>query len=196
MEPEPTHVLVGHVITFQIGEIKGLLTAAHQFDPADYFSGARHDRGADSTTDLRAYDFHRALLYFVATQHEGLVFNLSTLPQVWSYPVDTLSMTGVTDTSDPSVTHVTAALSFPQDNVDPDFTGQKRFTLTYTYWVKGDPQTWFGLTSAGWEGDSLINHPQFVWHPAFARAYNPATQAVNTLSYDRVHFLATVSAGQ
>jgi transglutaminase elicitor len=195
-EPEPTHIVHAHGVPFGIGEIKGLITACHQFDPVDYFAGARHDSGATTATDLRALDFHRALLHYLVARHQGLVFNTSNKSDVWSYPADQVTMNGVSYGPDPRYTYVTTTLTFPDDAVNPDFTGEKRFSRTYTYWVFGtDPTTESGTSAAWWSGDSADDHPQFVWHPAYPRAYWPGWQAPNPLDYNLVKKLVNVSAG-
>jgi hypothetical protein len=202
MEPDPLYTVqanaaAGGTLQFQRGETEGLLVAAHMYDPADVFLGARHDQGANYTNDLRALDLHKTLLYYLRDHTSGLVFNLSDQAQVWSYPADGFVMTGTTDSRDPGLTHVILQLSFRDDDVDPNFTGDQQFFMTYNYWVRGsDPQTSTSITSADWEGNSVQHHPQFVWHPAYAASYIPGFHQVNTLDYSTVHRLDVVASGQ
>jgi hypothetical protein len=202
MEPNPIHTVQanlpnGGTVLMQRGDTTGMLAAAHMYDPTDLFVGARHDQGANYNTDLRALDLHRALIYFLKDRSSGLVFNLSEEAQVWSYPCDGFVMNGTTDPYDPSVTHIRVSLSFRDDDVDPNFTGDQQFTMNYTYWIRGsDPQTVGGSQSGAWEGNSVQHHPQFVWHPAYAASYIPGYHQANTLDYNQVHRLAVVSSGQ
>jgi hypothetical protein len=195
LESEPRSGVQAGPVTFNVGEVKGLLTICHQGDPADYFAGARHDQGATSDTDLRAGDFHRALLYYLWSRHEGMVCNVTTQPEVWNYPAYAFAMKGTTSVLDPRYTIVTTTVWFADDSVAPDFVNSpdpKTFVKTYTYWVLGDPAQ---PEDAGWLGDSRLDHPQFVWHPAYQRAYIPGMQAPNPIDYSRVSMLAAVSAG-
>lgn len=193
-EPKQS-VRVGNVV-FNVGEVKGLLTAAHQGDPVDLFRGRPHWNGGDYLTDLRALDFHRAVLWYLRDRKEGIIFNLSLKPEVWNYPAYRFRMTGTTDPRDWRITHITITLWFADDDVVPHFVGTKGFTRTFTYWVQGDPREVMGSVAADWTGESVRNHPQFVWHPAYARPHEPAFgEPPSGLDVDWVRRLSRVSAG-
>jgi hypothetical protein len=182
--------------TFNVGEIKGLLTAAHQGDPVDLFRGQPHWRGGNSSTDLRALDFHRAVLYYMRDRSESLIFNLSLEPDVWNYPAYHFRMNGLTDPRDPQVTHVTTELWFADQDVAPHFVGTKGVYRVFTYSVRGDPRDVTNTAGADWTGESVRNHPQFVWHPAYARPHEPAFgEPPSGLDVEWVRRLAQVSAG-
>lgn len=193
---EPTQsVQVGRTV-FNTGEVKGLLTAIHQGDPVDLFRGRPHWSGGNSSTDLRALDFHRAVLYYLRDRQEGIIFNLSLKPEVWNYPAYRFRMTGATDSRDSRITHVTATLLFADDDVYPNYLGTKAFTRTFTYWVQGDPRDVYSSVAADWTGESVRNHPQFVWHPAYARPHEPAFgEPPSTIDVPWVQRLGKTSAG-
>jgi hypothetical protein len=188
-------VQVGRTL-FNTGEVKGLLTAIHQGDPVDLFRGRPHWSGGNSSTDLRALDFHRAVLYYIRDRKQGLIFNLSLKPEVWNYPAYFFRMTGQTDFRDPRLTLVTTTLYFADDDVTPNFVGTDGFSRTFTYWVQGDPRDVYNSIGADWMGESIRNHPQFVWHPAYARPHEPAFgEPPSGLDVEWVQRLGKSSAG-
>jgi Transglutaminase elicitor len=194
LEREPTRAVRAGTIIFSTGDTKGLLAAAHQGDPVDTFAGRAHKDGADINTDLRALDFHRAVLFYLRDRSESLIFNLSDKPQVWNYPAYSFRMNGVSSRGS-SMTQVTTTLVFADDNVLPNFVGTSSFARTFTYWVQGDPQSINGATAAGWSGNSVFAHPQFLWHPAFQRANDPSlNEPPNPLDYNWVKQLLQVAA--
>jgi hypothetical protein len=197
LEPaEPKQSVQVRSTQFNTGEVKGLLTAIHQGDPVDLFRGRPHWSGGNYSTDLRALDFHRAVLYYMRDRKEGIIFNLSTKPEVWNYPAYYFRMSGVTDFSDSRRTFITVMMLFADDDVHPSYIGTKAFSRTFTYWVMGDPRDVYSSTAADWTGDSVTNHPQFVWHPAYARPHEPAFgEPPSGIDIDWVKRLGQVSAG-
>jgi hypothetical protein len=197
LEPdEPRQsVRVGQTL-FNNGEVKGLVSAIHQGDPVDFFRGKPHWSGGDSATDLRALDFHRAVLYYLRDRKEGLIFNISAKPEVWNYPAYFFRMTGYTDSTDPRRTLVTTTLFFADNDVNPNYIGTIEFSRTYTYWVQGDPRDGNSSIAADWMRDSIRNHPQFLWHPAYARPHEPAFgEPPSGLDVEWVRRLGRTSAG-
>jgi hypothetical protein len=181
---------------FNSGEVKGLLCAIHQGDPVDIFRGKPHWTGGNSATDLRALDFHRAVLYYLRDRREGLILNLSLKPEVWNYPAYYFRMSGQTDFRDPRLTQVTTTLYFADNDVHPIFVGTDGFSRTFTYWVQGDPRDVYNSVAAGWTGESVVNHPQFLWHPAYARPNEPAfNEPPSGLDVEWVRRLGQGSAG-
>jgi hypothetical protein len=71
------------------------------------------------------------------------------------------------------VTNITLTFTYADDDVLPHFVGTDAFERTYTYWIQGDPLSINGVGQAEWTGDSVVNHPQFMWHPAYARPHDP-----------------------
>jgi hypothetical protein len=194
LEPEPTRAVRAGSVVFSVGEIKGLLAVAHQGDPNDFFAGLGHLSGGDINTDLRASDFHRAVLYYLRDRSETIIFNVTDKPQVWNYPAYSFQMSGVTSRNSPNATQVTTTLTFGNDNVQPDFVGTNWFNRTYTYTVQGDPLSTNASITASWTGNSVFDHPQFVWHPAFQRANEPAfNEPPNPLNYSYVQQLVQAS---
>jgi hypothetical protein len=195
LEPEPTRAAPSGSIDFNVGEIKGLLAAAHQGDPADYFAGLGHQNGGTINTDLRALQFHRAVLYYLRDRSEALIFNITNEPQVWNYPAYAFRMSGVTDPRNPNNTLVSTTLTFANNNVYPNNVGTNPFSKTYSYWVQGNPQSISGSVAADWTGLSRSDHPQFVWHPGFQRAHDPSLgEPPNPLDYNWVRQLVRTAS--
>jgi hypothetical protein len=195
--PEPVRALRvrlqegSPVVDFNVGEIKGLLAVAHQAAPADFFAGDRRDSGATHLTDLRAKPFHQALLYYIYQRREGVIFNITPKPEVWNFPCYAFRMQGQTDPSQPDLTRVTTTIWYADDGVEPSFIGIKSLSATYTYVIRGD---WRAPQAADWTGASVVDHPQFVWHPSHAQAYEPGTQEPNPINLKIVEKLGLLSA--
>jgi hypothetical protein len=180
------------VVDFNVGDLKGLMAVAHQASPADFFEGNRRDSGATYQTDLRALPFHQALIDYLYERREGVVFNITPKPEVWNFPCYAFRMIGRSDANNPSVTWVTTTIWYSDDAVRPDFLGIKALSATYTYSIRG---SWREPAAAEWTGQSVVDHPQFVWHPAYAQAYDPETQEENPIRIDIIKKLAQLSAG-
>jgi hypothetical protein len=198
LTPEPVRALKvrlkagSPVVDFNVGEIKGLLAVAHQASPADFFAGDRRDSGATHLTDLRAGPFHSALLHYLYERKEGVIFNITPKPEVWNFPCYAFRMQGQSDPSQPDVTQVTTTIWYADDGVAPDYLGIQSKYMTVTYAIRGN---WQAPQAAEWTGASVQDHPQFVWHPDHAQAYDPSTQEVNPLNLKIVEKLGLLSAG-
>jgi hypothetical protein len=184
--PEPTRAVAAQSlqgssgpVRFEPGDVKGLLAAL--WSGYDW----RNNNSAGGS-DLDAEWFHRFLIFFIAQNHEGLVFNIPDQPgAVWNFPCDGFKMAGKTDPSDPNRTHITVELQMASDAVldatdgDPSPNYQGRIpklvagtgkSYTYTYSVTGgDPTAWAGNDIAGmtaaWTGQSATRHPTWVFCP-------------------------------
>jgi hypothetical protein len=197
LEPEPTRagevwLPGGPKVRFNVGEIKGLLTLCHYADGYDWGSGVAHVYGTDWSTDLRADAFHNALLYYLRDRGEGVVFNITSKPEIWNFPCFAFRMRAETDPNRPEVTRVTTTIWYASDDVGPNDVGRKVLWKTYTYEVRGDFETPKG---ADWTGPSLTDHPQFVWHPLHLSADDPNGGQQNPISYKIVRQIAQLSAG-
>ena len=64
------------------------------------------------------------------------------------------------------------------DDVDPDYVGTDSFTKTYYYCLTGDTSN---PTGGAWEGDSVNDHPDFVWHPKCQRSDEGCPLNYNTV---------------
>jgi Transglutaminase elicitor len=203
LEPEPKkpmklkpRVQGQPIVEMNVGEIKGLLAAAHNGDPADFISGARHDQGADYRTDLRAGAFHAAVLYYMWQREEGIVFNITPKPEVWNFPAYAFHIEGETVQGESAggnepIWNIRATIWYADDNVRPDYQGTSGQAKTYTYQIRGK---WASPTAAEWTGNSVTDHPQFVWHPAYAQAYIEGVEEPNTLDVKIVQRIAQLSA--
>jgi hypothetical protein len=184
--PEPTRAVVAQgpagqsgPVRFEPGDVKGLLAAL--WSGYDW----RNSNSAGGT-DLDAEWLHRFLLFFLAQNQAGVVFNVPDQPgAVWNFPCDGFKMTGTTDPSDPSRTNIAVELSMASDAVldatdgspSPNYLGRipklvagtgKSYTYTYTV-TGGDPRAWAGNDvqgmTAAWTGPSVTQHPTWVFCP-------------------------------
>jgi len=172
LDDEPTTDKTKEGITFTVGDQKGLLTECHFDDPVDLWVGTRCNGGTGpSYQDVYALDFHRTLIEWLSFEHEegeepkreAVVFDIQPGAQVWNYPAYLFTMEFTDDENDPNKTHVECVVWLADDGVAPDYVGTKKFEKTYTYWLK--PKS--NPTSGGWEGSSINDHPDFIWHPAY-----------------------------
>lgn len=176
LEIEPVKPVTKNGITFNVGELKGLLTELYYAIPSDYFLGTR----CDSTSDTAAYDdpspaqLHKFLTWWGGNKWDGkaekwdtLVFDTNPGPEVWNYVALWWYVRTDPDPSDPTKYNAQLLVLLVSDGVAPDYVGRQPFQKTYTYWIKGTPSN---PTTGGWTGASVSDHPDFVWHPAYQQA--------------------------
>lgn len=194
LEEEPEMGTTSLGITFEVADVKGLLTEVHCTCALDLWLGQRGLGSADDV--LTAVDFHKALLDWVRSG-EPVVMDMTNEPAVWNYPVYGYEMTTQPDAADPTVSHVTCTVRYANDGVVPGFVGTEELTRTLKYWIKGDLEHPSG---GDWEQP---DHPGFIWHPAYvnltAAGASPATPYLSEIEslikrlviipMDRLYFL-------
>ncbi len=145
-EEEPKKRGVYNEVIFNVGDIKGLLTAIY-------------DNVKFITYDFRyPIYFHDILNQYIKEYKVPVVMNLGSedeeKDEVWNYPVYKY------DTSHRSVgtkVEYTTTIYFADDNVDPDYVGTKELHRTYTYFLELDGDI---IIDSGWTGSSISNHPE------------------------------------
>jgi|GEM_PF-1078228 len=176
---EPTTSKTKRGVDFAIGDQKGLLTECHYDDPVNGdFWGTRYNGPDDDINDIYPHDFHNVLLDEIGADSTSVVMDTCATEQVWNYPAYMYSMKYDPDIGDPSKTHVTCTVWFADDNVDPDYVGTDSFTKTYYYYLTGGTSN---PTGGAWEGDSVNDHPDFVWHPESQQADEGCPLNYNTV---------------
>ena len=176
MEPEPTAPVTRNGITFSVGDQKGLLSDLHYSDFTggvnglwlgtrydDWNGDGIEDQGED-INDVYPTDFHETIKEWFGSKRKPVVMDTQCGNSVWNYPAYKSQMNSITqDLVDPSKFHFETIITFVTDGVDPDFVGHSDFTKTYNYWLKFENGNIIG--NGAWEGASINNHPDFIWHP-------------------------------
>ncbi|MDI6898026.1 hypothetical protein [Methanocella conradii] len=182
LENEPTASKTKNGIYFEVKDQKGLLTECHFDDPTgENFWGNRFPYG--DINDVYPQDFHKVLLQWVGSNSQPVVMDTNRDVQVWNYPACKYSMKYDPDLNDPSKTHVTCTVTFVSDGVDANYVGAQTFDKTYTYYLIGGISN---PTGGMWEGDSINDHPDFIWRPLSQQKlqdcpldYNTVKQIIN-----------------
>lgn len=160
LETEPTQPKVKQGITFDVGDLKGLMSEAHWFDNAS---------PALKITN-NAHVFHKTLIDYVGNGL-AVIMDVSLGNKIFNHPVAQYQITYKKDAGDPNKTHVTCTIWFISDYVTPDYVGSKgypsEFGREYTYWLKGDVTN---PVDGGWEGVSVSDHPDAIWRPLWSDA--------------------------
>jgi hypothetical protein len=172
MEKEPnrprTITANGRQITLTVGDMKGLLTAAHSQD-ASNMDGRRND-GPGIDPDMAPDLVWRVVDRYIKKQGIPVVMDIDPGRQVWNHPCYAYRIESTSMGGDSYRAYMT--LWFADDSVPPDYVGTKvkRKTYQFTYRKRG------GNVLAGsgrWEGSSVNDHPDFAWYPYLTRSSNP-----------------------
>jgi hypothetical protein len=129
----------------RVGDKKGLLTLAHNNDIGEFGSGSFPE------------EFHLWLLKYIKDQGNAFVADLSTGPEVWSYPIYKYDM--VTSRNG-NIESVRVRVYYADDNVNPDYRGTQVRTADYTYDLFLDGVG--DITGGQWTGTSIADHPELL----------------------------------
>jgi len=143
-------------IFFSIGDKKGLVTLSHADDPQLL-------QPCNSPVS-----FHQYLLEYIGEQKMAFVADLDSSEEVWAYPIYSYEMT-ISESA--GYDDITCSIRYADDNVVPDFVGTQVRYKTYTYMLEKDSSgDYIGGT---WTGNSIEDHPEFIWIPVSQAAKNP-----------------------
>ena len=195
LEEEPEIRTTSLGITFEVADVKGLLTEVHCSVALDLWLGSRDVHGVADDV-LKVVQFHKALLEWVRNG-EPVVMDMNNGPAVWNHPVYAYEMNIQPDAADPTVSHVTCTVNYASDAVPPGDVGTVELTRQFRYWIRGDSEQ---PSDGDWEQP---DHPGFIWHPAYvkltAAGANPATPYLSEIEsfinrlmiipMDRLYFL-------
>ena len=184
-EPEPSHKCTYNSIVFYVGDLKGLLTEAHQWAyGGESVYGTRYD-GDDNQQayeDIYPLDFQNVLEMYLKDNHLPILIDSDPTLEIWTYPVYKyeLSYTEENNIRHCTLTIYCATDAYNDSVLDPDDTGDDHvYKKTYTYDLtldsNGEP------VSGVWTGDSVDDHPDFAWYPEIDRRAN------QYISLDNVH---------
>ena len=177
LEQEPTRRQTVKDLTFNVGDMKGLLTVCHNGDPVDLI----RKLGPND-----AHLFHAMVLQSIGKDQRGLIFDTKLDPidpktnqpvrEVWNYPAyryECAYAEAGADTYD-----VTMQVWFADDGVQPDFVGTQNWPddghpKVYTYRITGDQAN---PRSGTWTGGSTSDHPDLMWRPQPLSVQNAAEE--------------------
>jgi len=176
VEPDSPGDLAG--IEFRVGDKKGLLTLHYDNNYVADMYGQRY-AGDDPAKFADIHPggldgFHETLKHYIAVQGMPVIMDLSPHSDVWNHPAFKYEMSWYDQTwgDGEQTREVTCRVWFADDDVDPDFTGLKTFTRTYTYRLELDSNGDLVDAPGEWTGDSVGNHPDFLWSPS-PRGHEP-----------------------
>jgi len=147
LEEEPAHRGIYKGTIFDVGDKKGLLTAA--------YDGVLYDVYAIGTPE----EFHKILTDYIGSEKVPVIMDLGTDGEVWNHPVYKYE---TQYTQDADTRHYTTTIWYVSDQVDPDYVGSKVLQKTFSYYfiLNGEE-----ITDNGWEGESISTHPQDAKEP-------------------------------
>ena len=149
-------------IVFRVGDKKGLLTLAHDYN--------LNERAQGSSPEV----FHYWLLYYIKEQKKAFVADLDAGAEVWSYPIYMYVMEKTVKTDRESIV---VTIYYADDFVAPDYMGTKMSmqTLTYDLFLEGDV-----ITGGEWTGESVTYHPDRLTFPIVPR------MSIGSLDYNTI----------
>jgi transglutaminase elicitor len=158
LETEPSQPKIKQNIAFSIGDQKGLVSEAHWYDNADL----------SVIIGKEAHVFHKILIDWIGKARLPLIMDVSLGAMVNNHPVAAYRMTYSPDAADPQKNHVICTLfgigyAWSPDNVGTTPLGPAT-GIDFTYWIKGDKAN---PSYGEWEGASINDHPDVIWHPVF-----------------------------
>ncbi|MDD5724326.1 MAG: hypothetical protein PHY29_11410 [Syntrophales bacterium] len=171
LEEEPAHKGIYNGTRFNVGDKKGLLTAA--------YDGVFYNYYPIGTPE----EFHRVLTDYIGSQRTPIIMDIGTDGEIWNHPVFKYE-TQYTQTVNRR--HYTTTIRYVFDNVDPDYVGSRVLETTYSYYFDVDGEE---ITASGWEGESVATHPKNAREPY---PYPSGTQGSNTgIDFDEVIKIVT-----
>jgi len=166
LEEEPVNRGIYEDTLFNVGDKKGLLTAA--------YDGVRFRR-----YDIeRPEHFQDILEQFIRNQRAMIMFDLGSDGEIWNYPVYKYDI-GYTE--DGNTRHYTVKLYYATDTVSPDYVGLRTSEKTFNYFYQMEGNA---IVRSGWEGRSASAPPGDAADPYGTLCLNPG------LDYETVKKIA------
>lgn len=155
MEREPSHRGIYGGTLFNVGDKKGILTAAY-----DGVNFRRH-------AIRNPMDFQEILGRFIRNQRSVIVMDLGTDGEVWNYPVFKYD---INSTKLGNTNHYTVKVYYATDSVSPDYVGTRVSSKTYYYFYETEGSV---ITRSGWERGSENGPPVNASEPYGLNSVNP-----------------------
>nr|WP_281432174.1 hypothetical protein [Desulfatitalea alkaliphila] len=173
LEPEAVRAGTLNGIPFAVGDKKGLLTSYYRNNYSAVVYGSRYTGPGQDHADIHPGGiggFHQTLINYIGIQGLPIVMDMDPGVEVWSYPVYRYEMTWV---DSGNTRHVTCTVWMADNSVAPDFTGTLSRSETYTYLLDIDASGALLDSRGQWTGDSVSNHPDFMWFPTSVGGNHP-----------------------
>jgi hypothetical protein len=158
LETEPSQPKTRQNITFSIGDQKGLMAEAHWYDSTDLIVAI----GAS------AHVFHKIVIDWIGKAKVPLNMDVTLGSVVNNHPMAAYEMAYAPDMADSQKHHVTCTLFGVGYAASIDGVGinpyGSAYGIDFTYWIRGDKDN---PSDGGWEGASVNDHPDLIWHPVF-----------------------------
>lgn len=171
LEDEPTKVQKSGAQTLTVGDQKGLLAASHTDDDAE-FVGVRFASGGDPS-DIEPTKLWDALKRYIKEKGVPIVADIEPGEPVWNYPIYAYK---VNVTPQRNTGLGTMEIWFADDAVGKDFVGLKAVYKKYTFECKLDQNGQPVIGSGKWTGNSVKDHPDFLWYPTQTKPENPEVE--------------------
>ncbi|MBF0498506.1 MAG: hypothetical protein HQM09_00100 [Candidatus Riflebacteria bacterium] len=170
LEPEPHETKIRNGISFETSDQKAILSELYMNTYCMFYGKRNWGNHGDDPLDIYPDQFHKLLLEYIAGQKSAVVCDITPDRQVWNYPLYKFESSWQPSFLNDKKLKVRTVCTYADDGVKPDYHGTKSMTITYTYNLIIDDQG--NIVSGEWTGDSVQNHPDFVWVPT-ADAPNP-----------------------
>ena len=196
LHPEPVQDRIHGSLTFDVGDMKALLSEAYYEIPA-WGSGRRYgwcykygwksdgtwgcvDRESD-LSDIHPYDFHRVVIGQLGQRKSAVVMDLDPNNAVWNYPAYRYTLSSTPDSQIANRVHVTTRVYFAgtsgADSVGRILKGgaAREFRYYLTVDSAGNP-----IPNGASAWSSTTTNPDFIWVPygnpisGSARRHNPS----------------------
>jgi hypothetical protein len=179
LEDEPRSSITKEGIIFYVGDLKALITKCYDHKVCDFSVGTRFNptnNPSHAYEDVYANDFTIVTRQWIKGRGEPLVMDREPGSQVWNHPYYKYDMTfapgdGDTVNVDCTVWLLADGVNNPDDLSGPQYV----FDVEYSYWITigGSGEIVTGSGTSGWTGDSIQDHPDFLWHPVAPVPSNP-----------------------
>ena len=173
LEEEPTKVIQSGSQNLTVGDQKGLLAISHTDDDAEFF-GVRFEAGGDPN-DIEPTELWAALKTYIKEKGLPIVADIEPGTAVWNYPIYAYK---VVLTPQGAKGFGTIEIWFADDAVGKDFIGLKACYKKYTFELQLDQNGQPVMGSGKWTGNSVKDHPDFLWYPTKAKPENPEVEYV------------------
>lgn len=185
LEPEPKKTVNYKGITFNVGDLKGLLTSYYQGATGETF-GTRYNGEDDDFSDINPLDFFERLEEYLKEKQIPILVDTDPGEEIWTYPAYKYELSFV---NEGNIRHMTMVLYFATDfvnNPDDITVDTKRFEKTYTFDIEYDnnSEPIYGENTK-WTGNSINDHPDFMWYPDVI-VDDPARKNIN-IKIENIH---------
>ena len=165
LDPEPIVPVDLLGIHFTVGDRKGILTTWRTEGRYATVWGDIYSGPPDDVDDIYPYEFVTVLIQHIVNRDLPVLADLYTTGEIWNYPVYGYRLTELSQNGD-GTADFSCKIYFASDGVDRDYIGTKKLSRTLEFRCQVDEEGNFTDGPSEWMGESLDNHPDFLWFPA------------------------------